>query len=115
MDFSFLNNIKNDKTRIITSIILEKEGSILSVQVLNYVSNCATQKFDVNSNISEGIDGSPCILSINVAPVLGDVYANCICPFNVSFTLHDLESNNFYLKCWWYEGLVELEEGEENG
>ena len=106
------SRVPGSEEKRIPSIILEKEGSILSVQVLNYVSNCATQKFDVNSNISEGVDGSPCILSINVAPVIGDVYATCICPFNVSFTLHDLESNNFYLKCWWYEGLVELEEGE---
>ena len=96
----------------IPTIILEKEGSILSVQVLNYESNCATSDFVVNSDLSEGSDGSPSTLSIHVVPVTGEFVADCICPYNVSFTVHDLEQNSFYLNCWWYEGLVELEDGE---
>ena len=100
-----------DKTPVPT-IILEKEGSVLSVQVLNYESNCATRYFEVNSSIGEGYEGAPCSLSVNIAPVYGEAITTCTCPFNVSFTLHDLEQNSFYLKCWWYEGLVELEDGE---
>lgn len=101
-----------DETDTTPKIILEKEGSILSVQLQNYVSNCATADFDVKPNISEGNDGSPCSLFINVTPVVGDVIATCTCPFNISFTLRDLQQNSFYLECWWYKGVVELTEGE---
>lgn len=96
----------------IPTIILEKEGNILSVQVLNVESNCATSDFNVKSSVSEGSDGLPCTLSIKVAPVTGEELADCICHFNVSFTVHNLEQNVFYLDCWWYKGLVELKDGE---
>ena len=94
------------------TIILTKEGCILSVEVQNFICNCATFDFTVKSSISEGSDGSPCSLNISVAPVLGEEVVDCLCPFNVSFTIHDLEPNSFYLDCWWYKGLVELKEGE---
>ena len=96
----------------IPTIILTKEGSILSVEVQNYTSNCGTSDFVVNSNMSEGSDGSPCTLSIDVVPVTGDDLEDCMCPFNVSFTIRDFEPNSFYLDCWWYKGLVELTEGK---
>ena len=97
--------------RPIQTIILEKEGNILSVQLLNFVSNCATSDFEVSSKIDEGSDGSPCTMLINAVPV-GNEAADCICQFNVSFTIHDVEPNTFYLDCWWYKGLVELTEGD---
>ena len=96
----------------IPTIILQKEGNILSVELQNYTSNCATSDFNVNSSISEGSEGSPSILSVNVTPVTGEELADCICPFNVSFTIRNLEANSFYLKCWWYEGMVELTDRE---
>ena len=96
----------------IPTIILQKEDNILSVELQNYTSNCATSDFYVNSSISEGSEGSPCILSVNVAPVTGEELADCICTFNVSFTVRDLEANSFHLKCWWYDGLVELSDGK---
>ena len=96
----------------IPTIILEKESNILSVQLINYESNCATYDFAVNSSIREGDDDLTCSLSINVAPLTGDIITSCICPFNVSFTVNDLEQNSFYLTCWWYKGLVEMIEGE---
>ena len=96
----------------IPTIILKKEGTILSVEVQNYISNCATSDFVVKSSMSEGNDGSPFTLSISVSPVTGDEVADCMCPYNVSFTIRDLEPNSFYLDCWWYKGLVELTEGE---
>ena len=101
-----------DENEPIPTIILKKEGSILSVEVQNYTSNCATYDFEIKSSISDGIDGSPCSLSVNVAPVLPEQITTCDCPFNVSFTIRDLEPNSFYLDCWWYKGLVELTEGE---
>ena len=94
------------------TIILEKEGSILSVQLQNYISNCATYDFDIKSSMGEGHNGSSCSLSIDVAPVPEEALVTCTCPFNISFTVRGLEQDSFYLKCWWYEGLVELTEGE---
>ena len=96
----------------VPTIILTKEGSVLSMEVQNYISNCATADFDVKSSISEGSDGAPFSLTINVIPITGEVLANCVCPFNVSFIVRDLEPNSFYLNCWWYKGQVELTEGE---
>ncbi len=94
----------------VPTIMLTKEGNILSVEVLNYEANCCTDNFHVTSNINSGSDGSPSSLSISVVPV-GALDCDCECPFNVSFTIRDLEPNSFYLKCWWYEGLVELTNG----
>ena len=93
------------------TIILTKEGSILSVQLLNYVSNCGTTGFDVTSNITCHDDDGSCFVTISVDPVI-PVEMWCECPFNVSFTVRDLEPSSFYLDCWWYRGLVELTEGE---
>ena len=102
---------EEEEVEPIQTIILEKEGNILSVQLLNFTSNCATSEFEVSSRIDEGSDDEPCTLFIDAVPV-GDEQADCICQFNVSFTIHDVEPNTFYLDCWWYEGLVELTEGE---
>ena len=101
-----------DEEEQIPTIILTKEASILSVEAQNIISNCATSDFVVKSSMSEGNDGSPCTLSVNVAPVTGELLADCLCPFNVSFTIRDLEPNSFYLDCLWYKGLVELKDGE---
>ena len=96
----------------IPTIILQKEGNILSVELQNYTSNCATSDFEVKPTIIESSEGSPCTLSVNVVPVAGEMLADCICTFNVSFTVRDLEANSFHLKCWWYDGLVELSDGK---
>ena len=90
------------------TIVLTKEGSVLSVQLLNYESNCCTEDFYAISNIN---DGSPCSVSVSVRPTV-ESDCDCICPFNLSFTIRDLEPNIFYLDCWWYKGLVELTEGQ---
>ena len=107
-----VSDYEEEEVEPIPTIILEKEGNILSVQVQNFISNCATQDFEVNSSITPDNEDLPCTLSIHVVPVIGEYYTSCECPFNVSFTVHDLEQNSFYLDCWWYEGLVELTEGE---
>ena len=89
------------------TIVLTKEGSTLSVQLLNYEENCCTDYFNVTSSISDGNDS----VSIIVAPD-AEYICTCHCPFNVSFTVRDLEPNSFYLDCWWYKGMVNLTEGE---
>jgi len=94
------------------TIVLTKEGTVLTVQILGFVSNCATEGFDIIPNMSGGSDGEPVSVSLGVEPIEPDVASICICPFNVSFTLHGLETNSFYFTCWWYEGQVSLTEGE---
>lgn len=93
------------------TIVLLKEGSSMTVKLLNYISNCGTSGFDVIPSMSGGSDGTPCSLSIGVVPI---IYADmdCECPYNVSFTVHGLESNSFLFSCWWCEGMVTLTDGE---
>ena len=106
-----LNKTRGEEPQRVPTIVLKKEGSVLSVEVQNYISNCCTDDFYVSDSISGGSDGDPISVSINVAPTI-EMDCDCICPFNLSFTVRDLEPNSFYLKCWWYEGIVELTEGE---
>ena len=105
-----LSETRGEEPQRVPTIILTKEGSTLSVQLLNYESNCATQDFNVSSYINGegGIYG----VSVDINPVLPELVTSCLCPFNISFTIHDLEPNSFYFNCWWYKGQVELTEGE---
>ena len=96
----------------VAKITLLKEGNILTVNLLNYRSNCATQDFEITPKISEGVNDEPCLVSVGVKPIYEEE-ADCICPYNISFTIHDLESNNFFLSCWWFKGEVNLTDGEE--
>ena len=105
-----LNETRGEDSQGEPTIVLTKEGSVLSVQLLNYESNCGTTDFRVTPEISTN-EGETCFLTVNVNPVIpGEM--DCICPFNVSFTVRDLEPNSFYLDCWWYKGQVKLKEGE---
>ena len=106
-----LNESRGAESQRVPTIVLTKEGSVLSVQLLNYEENCCVEEFEVTSSISGGSDGAPLSLSISVVPD-DEWVCDCICPFNVSFTVRDLEPNSFYLDCWWYKGLVKLTEGE---
>ena len=104
-----LNKTQEEK---IPTIVLTKEGSVLSVQLLNYESYTATTDFNVTSYIS---NDDPCSLAINVTPVIPEgaqVEWEWVCLFNVSFTIRDFELNRFYLDCWWCKGLIELKDGE---
>ena len=103
-----LNATRGDEPQRVPTIILTKEGSTLSVQLLNYESNCCTEDFNVTSSIACGSDCDIC--SVSISPIGEECY--CVCPFNVSFTVQDLEPNSFYLDCWWYKGMVELTDGE---
>ena len=92
------------------TIKLTKEGSILSVDLLNYSSNCGTTGFEVENRMIGGNNDTPSVV-ISVVPVIPAPMA-CICPFNISYTVRGLEKNKFYLTCWWFDGQVELTEGE---
>ena len=104
-----LNKTQEEK---IPTIVLTKEGSVLSVQLLNYESYTATTDFNVTSYIS---NDDPCTVTINVTPIIPEgaqVEWEWVCLFNVSFTIRDFEPNRFYLNCWWCKGLIELKDGE---
>jgi len=105
-----LNETRGEDSQRVPTIVLTKEGSTLSVQLLNYEENCGTTDFIVTPKVSTN-ESEPCIVTVNIDPVIPQGYW-CICPFNVSFSVHDLEPNSFYLDCWWYKGMVELTEGE---
>ena len=102
-------NSANEQPTLPT-IKLTKEGSILTIDLFNYTSNCGTTGFEVESKLFDGNNDNPTLV-ISVIPIV-PVEADCTCPFNISYTVRDLENNSFYLTCWWYEGLVELAEGE---
>ena len=92
------------------TIVLKKEGDILFVELHNYYGNCGTTEFLIKANVTE--DGNePITVSIDVDPVVPNMM-DCTCPFNVTFTVWNLELNRFHLNCWWCDGMVELTEGE---
>ena len=95
---------EDEKSR---TIILTKEGNILTVQLLGYEATCNIEDFIITPSV---IDGSPCSVIIKVEYIDND--EDCICPYNISFTIHELESSSFRFSCWWYNGLVNLTEGE---
>ena len=95
------------------TIILTKEGNILTVDLYRIVSDCGTTDFEVEDCISGGNGETPPSVTINVVPVIPvREERTWVCTFNLSYSVHGLEENNFYFACWWYEGEVELTEGE---
>lgn len=108
-----LGQTRGAEDATLPTIVLKKEGTDVLVELQNYVSNCGTESFDVTLSVEKGWSGASYSdsVAINVASVVP--YAmDCTCPFNVSFKVHGVEGNTFYLTCWWFDGLVELTEGE---
>ena len=93
------------------TIVLTKEGDILTVEVLNLWENCCIPDIEATYNYYDGVNGEPGLLLASVAPPESELLCDCICPYNVSFTVHDLEPNSFYFSCLWFTGKVELTEG----
>jgi hypothetical protein len=96
---------------IVSTITFLKEGNILTVNLHNFISNCATEDFEITPKVSDGVGDDPCSVSVDIKPICKEE-ADCICPYNVSFTIHDLETNNFFFSCWWFKGEINLTEGE---
>ena len=93
------------------AIILTKEGGILTVQLLNYESNCGTTDFDVTHGMSWSSTGIPYSIYVTVKPICENE-KDCMCPYNVTFTIDNVTDNSFRLVCWWYDGLVNLTDGK---
>ena len=107
-----LNETRGDESQSVPTIVLTKDGSILSVELLNFEANCCIGGFHVASNINGEGDGEISPVTIRVNSFNEGFECDCICPYNISFTIHDLKPNSFYLDCWWYKGQIELTEGE---
>jgi hypothetical protein len=103
-----LRETRGAESQRVPTIVLTKEGSTLSVQLLNYEDNCCAEEFDVSFSIASGSNCDVC--KVSISPVGEE--CDCVCPYNVSFTVRDLAPNEFYLYCWWYKGMVNLTEGE---
>ena len=103
-----LSETRGAESQRVPTIILTKEGSTLSVQLLDYESDCCTEDFNVTFSIASGSNYDVC--EVSISPISED--CDCVCPYNVSFTVRDLAPNEFYLYCWWYKGMVNLTEGE---
>ena len=107
-DIEFINVGYNDDPPV---IILTKEGSVLNVQIMNYSAHPNTEEFVITPKMTGGSDGEPCSVAIGVTHI--NYSLTCvITTFNVSFNVHGIEANSFYLTCWWYKGMVSLTEGE---
>jgi len=61
---------ENEETR---TIVLTKEGDILTVQLLGFKANCAIEGFDVTPSVSDGNDGTSYSVSIGVEPIEPEV------------------------------------------
>lgn len=92
------------------TIVLQRDGGVIACQLRNYDANCGLERFDVNMRVVKADAGADSVL-IDVTPVAPDT-KDCYCPYNASFTLRNMPEDDFVLKCWWYEGLVSLKEGE---
>ncbi|MBR6893408.1 MAG: DUF3244 domain-containing protein [Bacteroidaceae bacterium] len=103
-----LSETRGAESQRVPTIILTKEGSTLSVQLVDYESDCCTEDFNVTFSIASGSNYDVC--EVSISPISED--CDCVCPYNVSFTVRDLAPNEFYLYCWWYKGMVNLTEGE---
>lgn len=90
------------------AIVMKKDGDVVDVELLNYFANCATTGFEVLADI--GSDDT--MVDVSVTPIL-KAEADCTCPYNISFKLHGLTSDSFYLTCWWFSGQVTFDETGE--
>ena len=106
-----LRETRDDAEEYKCAIILTKEGSVLTVQLLNYESNCGTTDFDVTHAMSWSSIGIPYSIYVTVKPICENE-EDCICPYNVTFTIENVTDNSFRFVCWWYDGLVNLTDGK---
>lgn len=93
------------------TIVLTKEGDVISCEFRNYSENCGVDYFDIKSEYLKG-KGYPDSLYIDVMPVIrADM--DCICPYSIYFTIRNIKTDSFYLQCWWYEGMVSFKDANQ--
>ena len=106
-----MNNTRADSNSTTQSISLLKEGNVLTVNLYNYYSQCATEDFVITPRVSYDDNDESCSVSVKINSI-SQAEADCICPYNISFTIHGVESNSFYFNCGWFKDQVNLTEGK---
>ena len=101
------------KTRASSSfgLVLTKEGDVVTCEINRFVTNCGLDFFDIQSEYSKGKD-APDSLFLDVTPVIL-AKADCTCSYNVSFTIRNVDSDSFFLRCWLYSGMVSFRESNK--
>ena len=89
------------------TIVMKRDGDIVCCELQNYVANCGLRGFDINMEIAKA-NGAPDTVLIDVKPEIEAGGKDCMCRYTAYFTLRDLTLDKFYMKCWWYEGMVTL-------
>ena len=101
------------KTRASSSpgLVLTKEGDIVTCEINGFTANCGTDHFDIQAEYLKGKD-APDSLFIDAMPVVPSK-TDCTCPYNVSFTIHNVDSDSFVLICRKYTGMVSFKESDK--
>lgn len=102
---SCVNETRASSTR---SLVLTKDGDVVTCELHNIVVNCGVDFFDVSSEFKKGME-SPDTLLLNVSPVVPESM-DCTCPYNVTFTIRDVKSDSLFIYCWLYTGMVSFKE-----
>ncbi len=104
-----------DRTRAAGSdkqtIVLTKEGDVISCELDNCIGNCSTSYFDVNVDYFKGV-GTPDSFFVDVQPVVKNP-SDCTCPFNVYFTIRNVKSDCIFLDCKWFTGIVSFKDASQ--
>ena len=74
-----------------THIRLTRDGNTLSGELIYYYVNCAMGKISVKCEENNQT------LNIRVAEDLGELAADCMCPVNISFTIHNVTGSHYQL------------------
>ena len=116
-DIPEISDIKNtgclSKTRAITSpvLLMTKEGDVVTCELQGYYANCGVDYFNIASDYKEGKD-APDSLFLDVSPVVPSAM-DCTCPYNVSFTIHNVKADSFFLYCWVHTGMVSFKQSSQ--
>lgn len=102
-----------DKTRTKSSpdLILTKDGDIVTFELNGFVANCSVDLFNVDTDYRKG-EEVPDTLFVNVKPIVLSE-KDCTCLYNVSFTIRNVESDNIFLNCWLYSGMISFKESNQ--
>ena len=93
------------------SLVLKKEGNIVTCEINGINANCGVDYFDIQPEYAIG-KNAPDSLFIDLTPVVPDE-KDCVCPYNVSFTVRNISADSFFLSCWLYMGMVSFKESNQ--
>lgn len=104
-------NRTRDADLLGSTLVLTKEGDIISGEIQGFYCNCAVDYFDVDLDYSKG-KGTPDTLSIDIRPVI-PTEMDCWCPYTIYFTVRDVRTDHFFLNCWLYTGMVSFRDYDQ--